>query len=420
MAYPGTLSDIGYKDGTALDAASRLRVSNTHVLHRTHFGVTVSGGSTNPNPNFWVSNIANGATITDSQPGSVSLNAVNTSTSEAERQTRQMFLYVPGQAMTVYMTFLLNEDTDTGYRRVVGWTEAGGTDSGIYLQSSNSNAISWVLNSANFGSSSVEQASWNKDPLDGTGPSGVTIDWAKNQTLWIRLSGTGKGRVQVGFTIDGIDICVHEYSSSLVGGGLLLTRDFGAPLSYHVFNQAGAGASATTALQQVSSLVILEGDEEKGIIGSFTNGATLITAPIGQPVGLIGVRLRNVLGRAFPVSVEVLNTGTDPVVCFLYFNPTPAVGGPLTWGDPAGFTAGWVNMEVATNAAAVTFNASSRNIATFYVLEGASRTVAIPESLLGLGVDIAGGQKDHWVLAARTLSGQASPLGACFTWREIW
>jgi hypothetical protein len=57
----------------------------------------------------------------------------------------------------------------------------------------------------------VAQADWNIDKMNGTGPSGLTVDFTKTQILFIDAQWLGVGRVRVGFDINGILYPCHEF-----------------------------------------------------------------------------------------------------------------------------------------------------------------------------------------------------------------
>jgi hypothetical protein len=57
----------------------------------------------------------------------------------------------------------------------------------------------------------VAQADWNQDPLDGTGPSGLTLDSSKAQILYMDIEWLGLGTVRTGFIINGAFVPCHNF-----------------------------------------------------------------------------------------------------------------------------------------------------------------------------------------------------------------
>lgn len=73
------------------------------------------------------------------------------------------------------------------------------------------------------------QSAWSVDKLDGTGPSGITIDFTKTQILLIDAQWLAVGRVRIGFDVDGVFWVAHEY---LNANNLILpyTQSFNLPV----------------------------------------------------------------------------------------------------------------------------------------------------------------------------------------------
>jgi hypothetical protein len=80
------------------------------------------------------------------------------------------------------------------------------TYDGIVLESDNGYRVKTYNNGTITGV--VERADW-LDKLDGTGPSGITIDWTKGQILRLEYLWLGYGGVVASFLFDGqiVDIC---------------------------------------------------------------------------------------------------------------------------------------------------------------------------------------------------------------------
>jgi hypothetical protein len=136
-----------------------------------------------------------------------------------------------------------------------------GASNGMYLELSGS-TLSFVERSLVTGSvteSRVNQANWNYDKMDGTGPSGMTLDITKAQILWMDIEWLGLGTVRMGFVIDGKFILCHQFHhANIIATTYITTASL--PLRYELEN-LGTTASAST-LKQVCSTVISEGGYE--------------------------------------------------------------------------------------------------------------------------------------------------------------
>ena len=60
----------------------------------------------------------------------------------------------------------------------------------------------------------IIQSNWNVDVFNGTGASGITLDFSKSQIFFIDYEWLGTGRVRCGFFIDGIPYYCHAIHNS--------------------------------------------------------------------------------------------------------------------------------------------------------------------------------------------------------------
>ena len=179
----------------------------------------------------------------------------------------------------------------TGLTQRVGYY---GTDNGFYLEQVNS-TIQFVRRSIVTGSvvnTPVLQSAWNGDKLDGTGPSGLTLDLTKAQILWMDIEWLGVGSVRVGFVINGQFIVCHTFNhANLIASTYITTASL--PLRYEIFNSAETSEAST--LKQICSTVISEGGYE--LRGKQQSIGTPITAPstfavAGTYYPIVGIRLQ--------------------------------------------------------------------------------------------------------------------------------
>ncbi|MFN9905364.1 MAG: hypothetical protein ACK56F_04465, partial [bacterium] len=110
----------------------------------------------------------------------------------------------------------------TGLRQRVGYY---GASNGMYLELAN-NDLNFVERSSSTGSlveTRVAKANWNIDPLDGTGPSNLTLDITKSQILWMDIEWLGLGTVRLGFVINGKFIHCHSFHHANIITGTYIT-----------------------------------------------------------------------------------------------------------------------------------------------------------------------------------------------------
>ena len=269
--------------GTNLDAFGRMRVSNPFTLFDSSHRYSDN--------NLWASSITGTAAATFSaDEGLVNLTVGTASGDKIIRETIKVFSYQPGKSLLVMSTFVLG-DAKANLKQRVGYY---GADNGIYFERDGTTNY-MVERSSVTGSvtnTRVAQANWNQDPLDGTGPSGLTLDASKAQILYMDVEWLGLGTVRTGFIINGQFVPAHNFNhANLVTTTYITTASL--PLRYEMEN-TGATASTST-LKQVCSTVISEGGYQlagaQQSIGTAINAPrTLTTAATFYPV--ISIRLK--------------------------------------------------------------------------------------------------------------------------------
>ena len=180
----------------------------------------------------------------------------------------------------------------TNLRQRVGYF---GAANGLYFERKGT-SLYFVERSSVTGSvfnTPVAQSEWNQDPLDGTGPSGITLDATKAQILYTDVEWLGLGTVRMGFIIDGVFVPAHNFNhANLITTTYITTASL--PLRYEIENVAGTSSSST--MKQVCSTVISEGGYElrglqQAIGTNILTPRTLTTAGTLYPV--ISIRLKS-------------------------------------------------------------------------------------------------------------------------------
>lgn len=297
MAYLLHNSSIttSYGLGTAggVGAAASVGATDAFGRIRTSAPLTLFDSSHRYNDNgLWATSTANGGSATfDANAGLVNLAVTTTSGSEVIRETTKCFSYQPGKSLLVMSTFTF-APAKTGLRQRVGYY---GTNNGLYLELAN-NDLFFVERSYSTGSlveTRVSKANWNIDPMDGTGPSNLTLDITKSQILWMDIEWLGLGTVRLGFIINGKFIHCHSFHhANIITGTYITTASL--PLRYEIRNTAATASSST--LKQVCSTVISEGGYElRGLQQAI---GTNITAPYTLTVAgtyypIISLRLKS-------------------------------------------------------------------------------------------------------------------------------
>ena len=276
---------------TASDSFGRLRVSEPFTMFD-------SSHRFDDNDLWATATATSGAAVFNANQGLVDLNVTAASGSSVIRESIKVFAYQPGKSLLTLNTFVMSP-AKTGLTQRIGYY---GASNGFYLEQAGS-AVAFVERSIVTGSlvnTPVLQADWNGDKLNGSGPSGLTLDLTKAQILWMDLEWLGVGSVRMGFVINGQFILCHTFNhANIIASTYITTASL--PLRYEIFNTAGT--TGTSTLKQVCSTVLSEGGYE--LRGKQQSIGTPITAP----------RTFAVAGTYYPiVGIRLISTRLDAIV----------------------------------------------------------------------------------------------------------
>lgn len=299
--------------GISPDAFGRLRVSNPFTLFDSSHRYADNS--------LWSSSTSTGGSVSFSaNEGLVDLTVSSASGSQVLRETTKVFSYQPGKSLLVMNTFVM-APAKSNLRQRVGYF---GTDNGIYLELNNS-TLSFVERSLSTGTTTtVNQADWNGDKLDGSGPSGLTLDISKAQIMWMDIEWLGLGTVRCGFVINGQFITCHSFHhANLITSTYITTASL--PIRIEITNTGETSGSST--FKQVCSTVISEGGYQ--LYGAQKAVGTVVTVPYNMSVA----------GTYYPiVSIRLKSTRLDAVAILTALSVLPASTGNYNWRVLAGTT----------------------------------------------------------------------------------
>jgi hypothetical protein len=251
------------------DAFGKLRVSNPYTLIDLKYPPLNNSLTPDPTPDYLKNNLQmicepsnNTATATLLYQNSQAVftqNGAGTITS----QSRKYAIYQPGKSLICLASFVLNTSTSTStstdYALKVGYFD---DYNGVFLQYNANDAtpISFVVRSNTIGASSVingttyNQSVWNIDKLNGTGNSGILLDFTKAQLLVIDLEWLSVGRIRCGFMCFGKIVYCHQITNvNSLTGPYMYTANL--PVRYQVVNNT----TGTAILTKICATVISEG-----------------------------------------------------------------------------------------------------------------------------------------------------------------
>jgi hypothetical protein len=400
----------GVATGTHVDAFSRLRVSSPYTLFE-------SKQLHDKLPTTWDEVLSGSATsVHVSADAKTSMTVTALSSDFVIRQTKSFFNYQAGKSQLCLVTASAMGN-QTGVTKRLGLFSDDGTNNnltpknGIFF-SSNGTDFSWNIAKNSVIEQTVNRTNWD-DPMNGTGASGINLDFNKVQIFFIDFSWLGVGSVRVGFIIDEIMHTAHIFRHSNISTSVYMSTP-NLPFRYDIQSDGTGGGVMDT----ICSSIMSEGGQEKtGLIKSISRGANVFQTQNDTDIyPLITIRLQE--GKedisVTPTDVSVILTSNADFRWALVLNPT------IAGTDAASFT--------PINNSAVEYDISRDNtnkltggeeIATGYVDKGQKTEIqsTINDEIFKLGKFIDG-TRDELVLAVQPVVGSNENFYGSIGWRE--
>jgi len=205
----------------------------------------------------------------------------------AVRQTRYL-PYTPGKSQFIAMTGIFGQGLQEGTVRRFGLFD---DRNGLFFEI-DGDSISVNVRSDTSGS--VVDTKYTRDtfhdPIDGTGESGIDIDFTKAQIFAFDFQWLGVGTVRFGFNIGGRSILVKQINHANDVEQVYM-RTATLPLRYEIFNKQAVSSSST--LKEICITLSSEAlTDPVGILFHTSNqGAIRSVGTTLTPV--IAIRLKN-------------------------------------------------------------------------------------------------------------------------------
>ena len=393
---------IEASDSASIDAFARLRVSNPETIFD-------SKQVFDNQSLFWDDAQTSGSGTSSSHSTDEAATTISVGATTAGvrvRQTFRRFNYQPGKSQLIFMTFS-EFDTATGLAKRVGYFDG---DNGLYFQSV-AGTLSIGRRSSVTGSAvdtTVAQASWNIDTMDGNGASGITLDPTKAQIAVIDFEWLGVGRVRFGFVVNGLVYYCHELLNANSLSVVYMSTP-NLPIRYEIEND---GTGAADDFVHICSSVISEGgSQDTGLLGYASTAGTHVDADSADTLyAVVGIRLKTThLGATIKnIRKTIMAETNDDFEWCVLLNPT--VAGTFTYSDE-------------TNSAVQTAKGATANTITggTYLDGGFSKQAESSSEILNNAITLGAaidGTRDEIVLCVRPLSSNADIQGS-LTWREL-
>jgi hypothetical protein len=380
--------------GANLDAFGRLRVSEPFTLFDSQNRYA-------EDDQFSSSTSGAGSSVTfATNESSVNMNVGTVSGGKTVRQTFRRMPYQPGKSLLILTTFCMNV-AKANLRQRIGYFDE---NNGIYLEKNGTSEPSFVVRTNTSGSpvntNSASQSSWNGDKLDGTGPSGYTLNLETVQIFWSDIEWLGVGNVRCGFVINGQFIICHTFQCANQTGKTKVYMETAIlPVRYEIENTDTTASSST--LKQICSTVISEGGYQQTVQDTIARRTAILGTISTTFLPLVSIRLKSTRAGAVVLlnRVNVLPTTNQSYEICIMKNST------LTGASWASLS---TNMEYDVTATAMTTSVDGIFQNDYVTSSAQGRAVlAAPTGYnfaYQLGTSLAG-VSDTFTLGIRTVSG---------------
>jgi len=365
-------------------------------------------------PLFWDDQEASGSgtsSVHSSARASSVMSVTDSTAGKRVRQTFQRFNYEPGKSQLILQTANLAGVLGTGVQAAVGMFD---DNNGLFWEYDNGTIYACVRSSTTGSAvtTRVPQSEWSNDKLDGSGPSGVTLDPTKSQILGIDFEWLGVGTVRYFIVVDEVFVLAHEQHHANRAAGVYMSTP-NLPLRFEIEND-GTGSAAS--VEQICSTVISEGGlQPTGQLHyASTDGTLRNFNSVGQLYPIMGLRLKaDAIGESVDIDYQSINALTnDDFEWVIAFNPT-ITGTNGTWtARPNSACEVYVNDATTPD----TVSATGQSMAGGYGSANSSESASLRNALrLGAAID---GTVDEIYLCIRPITANADFL-AGIGWREL-
>jgi hypothetical protein len=386
------------------DAFGRLRVSNPQTVFDSKLVY-------DDQPLYWAEAQTGGAAAGSWLAADARVRLTVAAGQTSVRQSRRYFTYQPGKSQLIFQTFNLRGAV-AGVTKRVGYFDS---TNGFFLELASTTAVNFVRRSGSSTTTPpVPQASWNLDPMDGSGPSGVTLDFAQTQILVLDFEWLGVGSARMGFVINGAIIYAHRFDCANISPAVYMSTP-NLPIRYEIDATGGGAGDLDCICSSVSSEGGLQGT------GSAFGVYSPRTANVANNASTTLLSIRHLAGvervTIIPTQIGPITAGNGASQWALLYNPTFAVA--PAWATSRGFC------EIDTPASVVPGTAGQANLASGTVIAAGvfsqntgSVDLLLRDTTLTLGADVAG-VSDVISLVVTNVSGGNEQYLAGLNWLAL-
>jgi hypothetical protein len=244
----------------ALDAFGKLRVSNPITLLDIRLPGQSTGSTAFLKNSLQICSDFSGNYIGDYSNSKLVIQA--SGNGYYISQSRNYAVYQPGKSLLFLASGILYPGDDN-YTTRIGYFDNSltsipnlGVKNGLYFEH-NQGVYYIKISSNSVITTSVSQSNWNIDKMDGSGPSGLTLNFINTQLFVIDMEWLGVGRVRLGFYAYGR----IQYCHQVINVNTLIepyTTSINLPICYSIHSNVNPTSPANN-FTQICSTIISEG-----------------------------------------------------------------------------------------------------------------------------------------------------------------
>lgn len=342
-------------DSPSIDAFGKWRVSNPTTLFDSK--QIVDSGSFY----FDIKTVTGGTVTWNSGSAQSTMKVTATSGSRAIKQTKRIFVYQPGKSQQIICTGKFDGRVD-GIKKSIGSFD---DNDGYFFQTSGS-SFGVVLRKTINGVKTdtfISQSSWNLDKMNGTGPSGNTLDITKAQIYTMDYEWLGVGRIRYGVVQKGVLTYVHEIQNYNSLETVYL-RNPNLPIRYEISTHKNT--TTGSLMTQICSTVISEGGFQntgKRQVIISNKGATIGASEYD---GVLFIRYNSSTSKCAQIIPEQLDLLVKP-------------------GNSSPFAGRWDLLLNPSVTSAVTYNNASGSIVTQVGVVSDGNIITNPGTVIATG-----------------------------------
>jgi hypothetical protein len=421
------------------DAFGKLRITTPYTLIDNKFPFADTGtatpeflSNTREDCNLKVEPI--GSTVTavfGSSQCVITITTAAAAPASYTSQSRKYATYQPGKSLLFLSSGIIKHSstTSTNYTARIGYFD---DNNGLFFEQNQTNMGVVLRNTTNntITDTRIIQSNWNIDKFNGTGISGVNLNFEKNQLFVIDFEWLSAGRIRFGFYLFGRIFYCHQITNvNSLNGPYMDTPNL--PVRYQLTVN---DSNKTAKLTQICSSVMSEGGYNPvGKPFSISNGIVPISVPQTE-TALLAIRGNSAAASStnnryyhqniVPTLLKVFATSNNDIFyeIRLYLAPnTPTV---TTW--TAVDVNSVVQYAVGANITNITpvLNGVSIIVDTGYAAGRGGSVISDLESIysntLQITSDVSNVSDVILITARKVTTGNAISVYASINWQEIY